>query len=140
MIFSPITTKFAFIAGLAVGGVAAAATSYAGYRVGHWIGWDRGVAAADRQSEINDLNRELAAARNDLATIRWAADAAQANAAKERASLEAALKELADYEDELKKRPDADQCRLSDADVARLQHNHFRRKGAGPRRTDPAKR
>lgn len=103
-------------------------------------GYLDGVAAADRQAEVNTLTRERNEARADAAIAAAARDLARAGEAHNAEATIAAANKRDEYARELAKRGPAGACALTDADLARLQVNAWGRAPAGRRADPPARR
>lgn len=127
----------AFLAGLAA---AAGPAGWAGYRIGHGIGFSAGEAAADQQAEINTLTRERNEARADAATAAAARDLARADEARNASAAIAAANERDKYARELATRGPVGACGLTDADLARLHGNAWGRAPADRGAPAPARR
>ena len=127
----------ALLAGLALGALPA---GWAGYRIGHGLGFTAGEAAADRQAEINTLTRERDEARADAATAAAARDLARAGEARNAEATLAAANERDEYARELATRGPAGACGFTDADLARLQGNAWGRQPATRGAEPPARR
>lgn len=85
-----------------------------------------GFRVSDEREEAKSLKLKLAAASIDLTAAHDAADKADAARKESAAKATAAEKRIADYADELKKRPNA-ACTLVPADFARSVPNDRKR-------------
>lgn len=113
---------FALVAGLALGSGPA---GYAGYRIGHALGWTGGAASADQTAQINTLARDLAEARADTANARTSAEDARATSQRDAASTARAHKERDSYAHALAKRGPVGAYPMSDDDMRRMLRNSW---------------
>lgn len=138
-----------FTVGVIVGlSVAAAPAIWGGYRIGHYVGWNDGYAAADKQAEINDLTRKLAEKERDRLAAEQSASAAREQAQQNARAMLSAQEDLDAYRSELEQLalannsadPDEEPAsaptvpdvapaacwRIGSGDLARLRRNHWR--------------
>lgn len=121
---SGISIKAAFVIGLALG---AAPSAFAAYKLGHWVGYDAGFAAADKQAEINSLNLELNTVRADLALTARLAEQHREVAQKNGLAWLHAKEAADEYEKKLQALGPTGACDLTDSDVRELQQDRSRR-------------
>ena len=128
-------TPAVFIAGLVLG---AAGGGFVSYKAGHWVGYDAGYAAADKQAEINKLQLDLANAKVDLSAATTTAEQAEQDRIVNEKARKDAEERVDAYAKELAARSDAGRCGFTADDLRWMRDDTGDQRKPDGKQSDPA--